>query len=943
MVALSNARSIFILIGVAFHLFYLWSIFDIYFISPLVKVDTPISSKPFPDQKAPAKRLFLIVGDGLRADTTFDLVEHPTTHKTEHLAPFIRSMALNNGTWGISHTRMPTESRPGHVAMIAGFYEDVSAVTKGWKENPVDFDSCFNRSTHTFSFGSPDILPMFKDGAVEGRVDAWMYGHEFEDFSSSSIELDAYSFNHFYQLLDNTTTDAQLNDLVREDGNIFFLHLLGCDTAGHSKRPYSKEYYDNVKYIDTQISLLVPKIHEFFGDEDTAFIFTADHGMSAFGSHGDGHPNNTRTPLVAWGAGVNLPKKTSEDISDEYTSNWKMGNVTRNDVNQADITSLMTYLLGHEYPVNSVGELPLSFIDAPHNNKMMSLLNNAKSILEQYKIKEQEIIAHQFVYKVYHPFSEKTPETYLRDIELAIKNGRVSEESIVSEIETFMKLTLEGLNYLTTYNWVLIRSIVTLGFIGWISYSFMVFVKSFILKDVKIKSDTNHNYLLLSAFVALGSVMNYVLYYQNSPFNFYMYLLFPLYFWYQIINNFSILQKGAIEFFFKTNVPNKSRSLKTVIFILLQVIGIFECIVYGFFKRYVFTIVFILLSVYPLVLGIKLSKNIKLHLGWTITCFALSTFTTFDAVKIESLTQINIATVFTIAAALYSLTIKEIKTLLSKDRYTKNLIILQILLIAAILYVTNLAATSLQQNLGLPRTVQIAGWALFLTSLFVMPIAHIRSHHSTLNNASIRILLIFVTFAPTFVILSISFEMFFYFFFSLFLVQWLNIETKVKVTNKINNLQILRVCVLGFFLLQIAFFGTGNVASISPFSLDSVYRLLPIFDPFAMGALLIIKLIIPYVILSASLGLINLKLHMEPYTISSLVISISDILPLNFFYLLKTEGSWLDIGITISNYCLAILSSLFMIILEIISHIILVGVKVEENNSVPKRISVKKV
>jgi GPI ethanolamine phosphate transferase 1 len=360
-------RGGFLILAAVFHFVYIWSIFDIYFVSPIVHGMTAHRVEHV-DGKAPAKRLVLYVGDGLRADKAFQSFPDPSPSndpptaddlRPRPLAPFIRSRVLEHGTFGMSHTRVPTESRPGHVALIAGLYEDVSAVTTGWKNNPVDFDSVFNRSRHTWSWGSPDILPMFSDGAVPGRVDADHYPPEFEDFSSDATALDIWVFDKVKAMFAEAKTNKTLDAMLREDQVVFFLHLLGLDTTGHGFRPYSKEYLHNIKVVDQGVEEITKLMEEFYGDDgETAYVFTADHGMSDFGSHGDGHPNNTRTPLVVWGSGVAKPNLYKQGDApgheDGVSHDWGLDTVQRHDVNQADVAALMAYLVGLEFPVNSM-------------------------------------------------------------------------------------------------------------------------------------------------------------------------------------------------------------------------------------------------------------------------------------------------------------------------------------------------------------------------------------------------------------------------------------------------------------------------------------------------------------------------------------------------------------------------------------------------------------
>lgn len=219
----------------------------------------------------------------------------------------------------------------------------MSAVTTGWQENPILADSVLNQSSHAWSFGSPDILPMFKRGALPGKVDAWSYGHEMEDFTQDAVELDLWVLDQLRALFANSTSSPALAQQLNAEGSFFFLHLLSLDSTGHSYRPHGSEYHRAIRVFDYVVEQTVAAFAEYFGDDLTAFVLTSDHGMSAVGNHGDGSLDNTRCPLVVWGAGVQKGVPGVRGGNDEYSEGWGLNGV-RLDVDQVDLAPLIVRL-----------------------------------------------------------------------------------------------------------------------------------------------------------------------------------------------------------------------------------------------------------------------------------------------------------------------------------------------------------------------------------------------------------------------------------------------------------------------------------------------------------------------------------------------------------------------------------------------------------------------
>jgi phosphatidylinositol glycan class N len=291
----------------------------------------------------------------------------------------------------------------------------------------------------------------------------------------------------------------------------------------------------------------------------------------------------------------------------------------------------MAYLVGVPFPVNSVGELPLSYASANPKGKAEALLTNAKGILEMYKVKEKEKKATKIRYRPYPGFGDATHsiEHRIAQIEASIEKNRASDA--IAQCQELIHLGLQGLRYLQTYDWLFLRALVTLGYLGWIAYAVTTVVDLHVLHgSAKPERTPASNIGFSSALVALFSL----LFVQSSSLTYYIYAIFPVFFWEEVFARRGAFWKSRDVLF--NSASSKSGQLEIIIE-GLAFVGLLQALVQSYHHREIYSICYLLAIAWPVFYGKEfVRQHVALVATWALSCASMSAFTLLPAMKVES-------------------------------------------------------------------------------------------------------------------------------------------------------------------------------------------------------------------------------------------------------------------------------------------------------------------
>ena len=170
-------------------------------------------------------------------------------------------------------------------------------------------------------------------------------------------------------------------------------------------------------------------------------------------------------------------------------------------------------------------------------------------------------------FRPYGPLSEDhgvPTEARLASIKKLIEDG--NHEEAIEESAALMKIGLEGMRYLQTYDWLFLRALITIGYLGWIAYAVTRVVDLHVLQGSE-KSSRNPGGIVFFSSVLVILYASFIV--SRSPYTYYAYAFFPVFFWEEVYARRASLAKGRQVLFghIKSSASALSLVINTVIYV----------------------------------------------------------------------------------------------------------------------------------------------------------------------------------------------------------------------------------------------------------------------------------------------------------------------------------------------------------------------------------------
>jgi phosphatidylinositol glycan class N len=265
-------------------------------------------------------------------------------------------------------------------------------------------------------------------------------------------------------------------------------------------------------------------------------------------------------------------------------------------------------------PVNSVGSLPLDYVNMIEVEEVEAVVSNTKQILNQFLRKSYIKQSNSLYFK---PFKQLANYSAVLDqIErlISVRNY----EAAMKLSENLRSLALQGLHYFQTYDWLMLMTVITLGYIGWMIYLVLHVLQSYTSlpgnisrKEQAVHQRTYSGKINLCGCLFMG-VLSILLFLEHSPPLYHAYTTMTVFLWTRIISEY-----WSIRAFWKYLHGRKFNYIITLVATSSVALFILELLVNSFTDRKLYTWCFLTVGA---IASLYLLKSIPWRSGIPIFC-----------------------------------------------------------------------------------------------------------------------------------------------------------------------------------------------------------------------------------------------------------------------------------------------------------------------------------